>query len=253
MESGLAARILMAMPPRKPKHWSKAKVSCEVEAAYHSIIDKLRTLNTGEDQDGEMTPRILRLSASAEQNWVKFYNAFAQEQAASEGELAAAFSKLEAYAARFGLLHHVVERVARGEPDLVPVEVQSIEAGVTLARWFAHEARRIYAILKESREEGDRRRLIEFIQSRGGKMNPRDLQRSNNRKYPSAAHAEAALQCLMDEGLGQWDQTPTTEKGGRPTRCFILNTTPDETDTTSDDEDMDGDGPLRGPPDKTAA
>jgi Protein of unknown function (DUF3987) len=89
--------------------------------------------------------------------WIKFYNAFAQEQEASEGELAAAFSKLEAYAARFALLHHVVEHVANGKPDLLPVGPESIDAGVTLARWFAYEARRIYSTLAETSEERNRR------------------------------------------------------------------------------------------------
>ena len=54
--------------------------------------------------------------------WIVFYNSWAQEQAAAEGEMAAAYSKLEAYAARFTLLHHVVSRVARGEDDKVPIE-----------------------------------------------------------------------------------------------------------------------------------
>jgi hypothetical protein len=63
----------------------------------------------------------------------------------AEGELAAAFSKLEGYAARFALLHHDVSRVARGQDELVPVERESVEAGVTLCRWFSTEARCIYS------------------------------------------------------------------------------------------------------------
>ncbi len=76
--------------------------------------------------------------------------------------MAAALNKLEAYTARFAQIHHVVGRVARGDDDLVQVEADSVKAGVTLCRWFAVEARRIYCTLSESAEERDDRRLVEF-------------------------------------------------------------------------------------------
>ena len=50
--------------------------------------------------------------------------------------------KLEGYAARLALVHHVVDAAGRGGLDDVPVEQASLEAGVTLCRWFAAEARR---------------------------------------------------------------------------------------------------------------
>ena len=61
-------------------------------------------------------PRVLHLSPEAKAEWVKFYDEWADEQHASEGELAAAFSKLEAYAARFAMLHHIVD--ARPAPRM---------------------------------------------------------------------------------------------------------------------------------------
>ena len=110
------------------------------------------TLEFGRDGQGVNVPRVLHLSQEAKAVWVNFYNEWADEQHASEGELAAAFSKLEGFTARFAMLHHVVERVARAEDDVVPVEPASVQAGVTLCLWFANEARRIYATLSESTE-----------------------------------------------------------------------------------------------------
>src|SRR5438105_4187267 len=78
--------------------------------------------------------KVVSLSPEAKEVWVKFYNEWAGEQANVEGDVAAAFSKLEAYAARFALLHHVVSRVARGEDDLQFVEKESIEAGIVSVR-----------------------------------------------------------------------------------------------------------------------
>ena len=171
-----------------------------------------------------------------------FYDGWAREQAAVEGELAAAFSKLEGYAARFALLHHVVRRVARGEDDLGPVGRESVEAGIALCRWFAAEARRIYTILSESREERDARRIVEFIQSHGGRITLRNFQRSNNWKYPTSGHAEAALDALVQDGLARWVELPTKKKG-RPIKAVELCTTHDTHDTVGDDGDDDDPDP----------
>jgi DNA polymerase I-like protein with 3'-5' exonuclease and polymerase domains len=236
LEAGGGARILMAMPPKLPKKWSELEIAPDVEHAYQDILDKLLALDF-DLKDGEKAPHILSLSPDGKTAWVTFYNSWAKKQAAVEGELATAFSKLEGYAARLALLHHVVTHVARGTSDTHPVGLVSIEAGITLSRWFAGESRRIYSTLAESSEERDARRLIEWIQTRGGRTTVKELQRSNQRKYPSSEQAEAALQALVDGDAGRWEERPPSPKGGRPTRDFVLCVTYDETDETSPGDD----------------
>jgi DNA polymerase I-like protein with 3'-5' exonuclease and polymerase domains len=238
LDAGLAARLLLAMPPKLTKRWSEVEVAPEVEQAYHDVLDQLLLL-AGDDRDGEPTPHVLQLSPEGKAAWVTFYDHWAREQAAVEGELAAAFSKLEAYAARFALVHHVVGRVARGEDDLVPVAKESIEAGVTLCRWFANEARRIYATLTETKEEGDIRRLVEFLHSHSGRMTARRLRLSNTARYPTVEAAEGALNALAEAGLGAWEETKAGPLGGRPSRTLVLHddTTCFKSYETSDDGD----------------
>jgi DNA polymerase I-like protein with 3'-5' exonuclease and polymerase domains len=247
LDSGLVARLLMALPPKLPKRWSEVEVALEVERDYQNALDKLLALDF-DVKDGEKLPHVLGLSQDGKAAWVEFYNRWAMEQAAVEGELAAAFSKLEGCAARFALLHHVVTRVARGEDDLVPVEPESIEAGVKLCRWFALEARRIYAILSESNEERDTRRLIEFIQSRGGTITVRGLMRANCRRYPDAATAEAALAELVMSGVARWVELQSKKKG-KPIKAVELCMTYDAHDTVDEDDDEDGPGVHDDPPD----
>src|SRR5205807_1633456 len=129
-------------------------------------------------------------------------------QAAVDGELAASFSKLEGYAARLALVHHVVDRVAQHESDHCPIGRTSMEAGIALSQWFAGEARRIYSTLGETIQETETRRLVEFIESRGGQISARELQRSSERKYPRAETAEAALQALVEAELAGWCERP---------------------------------------------
>jgi DNA polymerase I-like protein with 3'-5' exonuclease and polymerase domains len=246
LDAGGGARLIMAMPPKLPKQWSEVEIDPTVEEAYHRALDQLLDLDLTE-KNGERVPHVLRLSPEAKAAWIEFYDGWAQEQAVVEGELAAAYSKLEAYAARFTLLHHVVGRVAGGDDDLAPVERESVEAGVILCRWCANEVRHIYSTLTETEEQRDTRRLVEFIRSRGGKITARQLQRSNPRKYPTAEAAEAALFALVEAELGEWTEQPPTAKGGRATRWLVLAPTPDTTDTTPDDGDEDDDAPPRAP------
>jgi hypothetical protein len=220
----------MAMPPRVAKRWSEAEVCPATQAAYEALLDRLLGLGFNKGPEGEPAPHVLPLDEGAKTIWVRFYDEWAREQAEAEGELASAFSKLEAYAARFALLHHVVTRAARGEDDLGLVGEESVLAGVALCRWFAREARRVYAILSESAEERDARRLVEFIRSRGGSITIRGLQRANDRKYPTSAHAEAALESLVHAGLAQWQGRPGTPKGGNPARVAKLTPAPDSSD-----------------------
>ncbi len=237
-ESGLAARVLLAWPPRRAKEWTEAEVSEGAGGAYERLVEQLHALTMRQTSESRFVPHRRRLSAEAKEAWVAFYADFAREQAEAEGDLAAALSKLEGYAARFALIHHVVTHVGLDTHDDRDVGACSVEAGVTLARWFANEARRVYAALKESDVEKQTRRLMDWIRSRGEEgVTARDLQRSNPARYPRSEDAEAALEALVEAGAGRWEERPTTDRGGQPTRRFHLNPTPDSTDTTPSAEE----------------
>jgi hypothetical protein len=93
-------------------------------------------------------------------------------------------------------------------------------------------------MLDETVEAQDRRKLVELIRRKGGSVSPRDLMQCS-RTYRTAEDAERALRDLVEAGFGIWENSPTTAKGGRPTRRFCLsddagvdrtpvNTEPDE-------------------------
>jgi hypothetical protein len=239
LDAGLGARLLLAMPAAPPKRWSETEVHPDIETAYHDTLDKLLSLEFGHDNKGEKVPHVLQLTAEAKDAWVKFYDQWAREQASVEGELAAAFSKLEAYAARFVLIHHVATHVSLDTDDLRPISSRSVEAGIALCEWFAGEARRIYATLSETTQERDIRKLVELIGARGGRISARLLQRTNSRKYPTAAHAEAALEALVVDSLASWEEPSVGPQGGQPARYLKLHPTHDTTDTTSPGDDGD--------------
>jgi len=229
LEAGLAARFLMAMPPKSPKRWSELEIHPDVEEGYNRTLNCLLDL-TFDSRHEQRRPYAVDLSGDGKAVWAAFYDEWANEQAAAEGDLASAYSKLEGYAARFALLHHVSEWATRDDDGLVPVEPESIRAGIALCRWFSEESRRIYGTFSESAEDRATRRLVEFIEARGGKITARELMRGNCRRYPDAETAEAALAELVEAALGRWVEEKPDGRG-RPTKVFELCMTHDTDDT----------------------
>jgi len=148
---------------------------------------------------------------------------------------------LEEYAARLALVVHFT-RWAAGDPTLTNanvVDAASMNAGIVLAKWFKHEARCVYAMLDESDAERDQRRLVEWIGRKGGTVTVREVQQGCRwLKEPGAA--EAALDELAKAGRGTWRDVPTTAKGGRPARVFVLSTVSTVYETPANSGESEG-------------
>ena len=175
---------------------------------------------------------VVKLTPEGKRAWIEYHDAHGAEQAELTGDLAAAWSKLEGYAARLALVVHLTHWAAGRSAltDSGAVDEASMSAGVALSEWFKSEVRRIYAMLSESDEDSQCRQLVELVRRKGGSATPRDLMRSSQ-KYAKAPEAELALAELVEAGLGRWEDVPTTSKGGRPTCRFVLADTVD-VDTT---------------------
>lgn len=236
-ENGLAARLLLACPSRQAKRWTEDDISHEIESQMEDLFDRLYSLQLVTDSQGDAGPLPLPLSAQAKTAWVEFYNDHAKEQNGLTGDLAAAWSKLEGYAARLGLIVHLVRWAARDQTldDPNMIDERSIEAGVQLSRWFGQEASRVYGILSESDEDRERRRLIEAIERKGGAVTVRDLSRST-RMFGDAEAAERALDELCKSEYGRWEDLPIGPTGGRPTRRFVLASCVDAAETLDSGE-----------------
>lgn len=228
-DNGLAARLLYAMPPRKAKRWTEADVNATTEAAVALVFDRLFGLTMEVDPESadplkpDLRPRLVRLANDGMAAWATFYDEHAGEQVNLSGDLSAAWSKLEGYAARLALVVHLT-RWAAGDATLrdpALVDETSMAAGVVLARWFGDEARRVYAILSESDDDRETRRLVELIRRMGGDVSGRELvQRS--RMFKTVADAEAALSGLVEAGAGSWVTPEQRGRGGPKARRFVL-------------------------------
>jgi hypothetical protein len=199
----LVASFLLAMPPRMPAEWSPARVDEATDSDFDAALCRLTALQMKDFHDGRV-PLVLTPTPPAMAAWAAFYNECDAEQATAKGPLQAAFARLEAYAARLALIHHVVRLAGNQHDDQVPVELESMQAGVTLSRWFKAETERVYGQLLQSADERNAETLVEMIRKRGGRISVRELMRSYTQRYVDVASAESALEKLVELGLGRW-------------------------------------------------
>ena len=212
--NGLAARLLLGMPPTGRKQWREADVSERTCDAWSKRLAELVALRHRVAPSGEPLPVDVRFTSDARRVWVAWYDECAAMQAdAADVNTEAALGKIEGVAARLALVCQLVRN-----PAATVIDVEAIRAGATLARWFANEATRVYARLTESPEDRERRQLLELIERKGGTVTLRGLMRAS-RRFPTADLAEIALIQLVRDGLGVWAPNPTN---GRATRVFRL-------------------------------
>ncbi len=224
-ESGLLARLLLAQPPRRPKKWTTDTIGWTTREDFVRVLDNLYGLQH-ELVAGREESRVVRLSRDAETLYVRFHDEHNLETIQHSGDLAAAWSKLEETAGRLALIVHET-RLAAGEITVADeIDADSMAAAIELVGWFKHETRRVYSLLAESeidraiRQADDR--LAAYVVGQGGSVAVRDVV-AGCRWIDDADAAERALQRLVDAGRGRWTTRPTTGKGGRPTRLFVLD------------------------------
>jgi DNA polymerase I-like protein with 3'-5' exonuclease and polymerase domains len=250
-ESGSAARFVWTMPPRVKKEYVEEGIGGELKKEVKESLERLYALQPDTDEHNEPAPKAVPLSAAAKGRWKRFVNEWGERQYLTDGDLAAALSKLEGMAARFALLHHLVEHKGGGE-----VSLASVEAGIRFVNWMVNETERVYRVLNESDDAYEVRELVDLVKRLALKspdkdrLTGRDLQRSRGTGlYPTVEHAEAALDSLVGYGVGRWEPgTGKPGRGGKVSRVFVLTslgTPPDIPDIP--DKEGEGDGGVQKP------
>ena len=221
-EDGLAARLLFAMPPRKQRRWTEYDIDPERQSALAALYDGLYNLDLRVNSStGCPEPVLVPISDQARAIWVDFYNEHAAEHIKLAGDLAAAWSKLEGYAARLALVCFCCRHVT-GEAEGGTVDERSMRSGIALSRWFSNETRRVYASLSETAEEREQYGLVDLIRNHGGSITVRQLMRASRRYRDKVELAEQALNGLVSSGLATSDTTQPGQHGGRPSCVWRL-------------------------------
>ncbi|MGC1274887.1 MAG: DUF3987 domain-containing protein [Planctomycetaceae bacterium] len=212
-QDGLCQRLLFAYPPPRKVVWSEATVSPSVEQDLANIFDQLFGLEPTTDFDGDRCPVEVDFTPEAKSLWVERFNSHRAEQQDLDDDLAAVWSKLEAYTARIALIFAMCD-------GFDEIDQSSLSNAITVINFFKNEARRVYTLFGETDDDRQQRELIELVERRGGRITVRDLAQTC-RLYREPGVADEALTELIKSGLGRWQVVPTA---GRPRTEFVLST-----------------------------
>lgn len=240
--SGMAARFMMAWPPRRPKQWSDATVSSATSRRYADLIGDLVSLEHETTDRGHYRPVYIGMDAAAKGIYRRWYDKHNLDHADRSDNLAAASAKIEEIPLRVGLILHCV-RMATGDCEVDRIDADTMQAAIRIADWHMRETERIYAIMPTEASTRHHRDLADWIRSKGGSITARNLV-AGRRKIKTTGEAEQRLDALANAGFGTWENTPTTNKGGRPSRKFVLSSvsvseTPSKPDETASCADAD--------------
>jgi len=199
-DAGLAARILFAMPPDIPAHWTDKTVSDVTKNQYWNTIERIFSQRIGFDALNPESPSILTLSESAKSQFVGFYNANADERAGMESATQkGVWAKLTGYAARIALVFHVVKWSNGETADFSPVDGQTMESAIRLIQWYKREALRIIETMRGEVAQIDLEAtaILDIIRRNGGAITVRELQRRRS-AYQADGGAELAERKLRE-------------------------------------------------------
>jgi len=224
IEDGMAARFLLAMPPDRPAKWSDADIPESVEGAFAAIVKNLINLEHEQDDDGHPRPMMIGLDEQARARYITWHDKHAERLTNESGAIRAALAKMQGYVLRLALVLHLAEQAGGGAVEDA-IDQRSIDAAIRLVEWHAGEAERVYGMFAESEDDREHRRLIEWIEGKGGSVTARDVTR-NLRAYPTTDDAKAALNALAEAGYGEWQYPGTGNHGGNVATRFILCSPP---------------------------
>lgn len=162
--NGLLARFLLAYPPTRKRRLTTYETNQRSLDKTRDIFDQLRSLNFGVGSRDMPVPISVPLTHDAYQLFAEWYSETADRLVTAFGAHAAALAKSEGVAARLALVFQLTEN-----PTSTVIGMDAMRSGITIARWHADEAERVYASLAigDHRTADDRAKLINVIRRHG--------------------------------------------------------------------------------------
>jgi CRISPR-associated protein Cmr3 len=194
IDSGLAARFLWDLPPKRMKTLIRRKVSNSVKKAYKDIAFKLMDLSY------EQKPAIINLKPDANDMYEDFYNnhqVYAQD---FSGAKASAMYKMEGTCGRIALILHCIKNPEGSE--CVFLTGQTMSEAIAMTRWFMDSSLRVYNVLeKKATDPKVQNNLKEIKKKFSGKVTVREWSRLHYSGKGGTCKARAELDEMVTLGV----------------------------------------------------
>jgi Protein of unknown function (DUF3987) len=199
---GMVARFMFAAPPQRKAYWSEVEVHPDTLAAMDGFFSKLWSLKMRKGPNGISLPEYLSFDAEAKARWVEWFNWLQDEKDFRQGNLASAWSKLEAFCARLALVLHLCRWAGNEEVDPEVIDLQTMVRAIEMWSWFAAETERIYAMLGDHPELTVEQRLVlDWVRASGDPTTVREVHRKFQARFHSSEDAEECLEVLVVKKL----------------------------------------------------
>jgi putative DNA primase/helicase len=155
--TGFLARFLVAWPEstQGTRAFTEAPANWPALATFNSRLTAILSRPVPIDDDGALSPSMLKLSPDAKAAWVAFHDQI-EAMLSTSGELydvRDVASKIADNAARLAALFHVFEG------SVGPISIDAMESGACIAAWHLNEARRFLGELAMPAELANPTRL----------------------------------------------------------------------------------------------
>ena len=176
--SGFVQRLLFCWPPRRAYRWTHDEPSGITLHNYGALVSKLYRL-----EESDTGPEIIQPSPEALEAFVAWTGEHAKRSRGVSPDLAAAMSKLREIPARIGILLHEIEIAAGRQEAGSPMAADTMARAIDIARWFRHEARRVYGLLEADTltaaeailADACSAWILETLWEHGGRMSRREI------------------------------------------------------------------------------
>ena len=209
--TGFLARFLVAWPESTQgmRPFTEAPANWPALAAFNGRLGAILNRPVPIDDDGALTPAMLKLSPDAKAAWVAFHDQI-EAMLPTGGELydvRDVASKIADNAARLAALFHVFEG------SIGPIGLDAMESGARIAAWHLNEARRYLGELAMPAELANPMRLESWLltycrREHTDKVPTREVQRCG----PGGLRDKAAFAEAVNE-LAELGRVRATQDG----------------------------------------
>jgi len=227
---GLVQRFLFGMPASRLGFRSLTPVAIpqSVLERWHGIVTKLLNEEQHEDESGGLIARTIQLSPRAETIWRRFQREMEDAmRPGGEWEFETGWaSKAPGAIGRLAAVIHSGQCAVRGcSPDVSTVDEMAMGAAVTLGKKIAQHSR---AAFRGAGVDRGLRLAIDISnwldRNRRPAFSSRDVQRDvyGGNKLDQQLF-DRAIEALQEAGWIRPKQSQSSEKGGRPSRCWEVH------------------------------
>jgi hypothetical protein len=173
--TGFIDRILLSAPERIPARSSEHEISDEVMKNYRDFIVNMHHSLSNVFKNDIKNRIVVRFSENAYSRWKEWHKSHCAEMNNEMPYyLQGAWSKLEAYTARFCLLLERL-RCADKNVNIETISLESIEGAIKLSDYFKAHARIVYDLMNSSDMDKKVAKAVAWIKKQGGTVTSRKL------------------------------------------------------------------------------